>query len=137
MPLQPPTYDLMLLLSTSATDEERAKILTDVQSAIASGGGSVVHEDDWGTRPLTFRISHEAEAEYHLLQMHAPPALLESLSHSLRIADRVLRFRIIKVRRGTPAPPSSAPPVVAPVASAPAVAAAPVAAASEPAPEEG
>lgn len=127
-----PTYDLMLLLSMSAPDDERAKILADVQSAIADGGGSVLRNDQWGTRPLTYRIAHEAEAEYHLLQMTGPPALLDSLSHSLRIADSVLRFRIIKVRRGTPAAPSSPPPVVAPVAVAPAVTAAPAASASGP-----
>jgi small subunit ribosomal protein S6 len=126
------TYDLMLLLSTSAPDDERAKILADVQSAITAGGGSVTRDDQWGTRPLTYRIAHEAEAEYHLLQMTGAPSLLDSLSHSLRIADSVLRFRIIKVRRGTPAAPSSPPPVVAPVIVAPAVAAAPAASASAP-----
>jgi small subunit ribosomal protein S6 len=124
-------YDLMLLLATSAPEEQRAKILADVKSAIAAGGGTVVRDDEWGTRPLTYRISHEGEAEYHLLQLTAPPALLESLSHSLRIADSVLRFRVIKVRPGTPEPPSSPPPVVAPVA-------APVAASVAPAtPDEG
>jgi small subunit ribosomal protein S6 len=121
---EPPIYDLMLLLATSAPEEERAKILADVQSAIAAGGGTVVRDDDWGIRPLTYRISHQGEAEYHLLQLTGPPALLESLSHSLGIADTVLRFRVIKVRVGTPAPPSSPPPVVAPVAT-PVVAAAP------------
>ena len=114
---EPPIYDLMLLLSTSAPEEERAKILADVESAIAAGGGTVLRDDHWGTRPLTYRISHQGEAEYHLLQLTGPPALLESLSHSLRIADTVLRFRVIKVRPGTPAPPSSAPPVVAPIAA--------------------
>ena len=136
MAQDPPTYDLVLLLSMRAPDDERAKILADVQSAITAGGGSITREDQWGTRPLTYRIDHEAEAEYHLLQMTGPPALLDSLSHSLRIADSVLRFRIIKVRPGTPAAPSSPPPVVSPVAVAPIVAAAPVAASAS-APEEG
>ncbi len=112
-----PIYDLMMLLTTSAPEEQRAKILDDVKSAIAAGGGTVIRDDQWGTRPLTYHIAHEGEAEYHLLQLTGPPALLESLSHSLRIADTVLRFRVIKVRRGTPAPPSSPPPVVAPVAA--------------------
>jgi small subunit ribosomal protein S6 len=132
----PPTYDLVLLLSMRAPDDERAKILADVQSAITAGSGSITRDDQWGTRPLTYRIDHEAEAEYHLLQMTGPPALLDSLSHSLRIADSVLRFRIIKVRPGTPAAPSSPPPVVSPVTVAPIVAAAPVAASAS-APEEG
>jgi small subunit ribosomal protein S6 len=118
----PTLYDLTLLLSTSAPDEERQRILTEVQSAIADGGGSVARKDDWGTRPLPYRINHQRDADFHLVQFNGPPALLESLSHSLRIADGVLRFRIIKVTPGTPAPPDSPPPVIAPI-SAPAVAA--------------
>ena len=108
-------YDLMLLLSTEASDEQREKLLADVEAAIPAGGGSVERKDEWGRRPLTFRIRHQTEADYHLLQFSGPPALLESLSHSLRIADGVLRFRIIKVLPGQPPPPESAP-IVASVA---------------------
>jgi small subunit ribosomal protein S6 len=113
MPQDTPLYDLMLLLSTAAPEEDRAKILSDVESAISDGGGSIERRDDWGTRPLTYRISHQREAEYHLLQFTAPPALLESLSYNLRISDNVLRFRIIKLIPGMPAAPDSPPPVVA------------------------
>jgi small subunit ribosomal protein S6 len=112
-----PIYDLMLLLSENAEDEQRAKVLADVQSAITSAGGSIERDDDWGRRPLSYEIRHQPEAEYHLLQFRAPPTLIEELSHTLRITDGVLRFRVIKVRPGTPAPPSSPPPVVAAASS--------------------
>ncbi len=114
MATEPTIYDLVLLLSESSTDDERAKILADVEAAIASSGGSIERNQDWGRRPLTYRINHQGEAEYHLLQFQGPTALLDSLSHSLRIADEVLRFRIIKVTPGTPPAPDSAPPLVAP-----------------------
>ncbi len=113
MPEQSRLYDLTLLLSTEAAEEDRAKVLSDVESAIADAGGSIERRDDWGTRPLTFRINHQRDAEYHLLQFTGPPPLLESLSHNLRITDNVLRFRIIKVIPGTPPAPDSPPPVVA------------------------
>jgi small subunit ribosomal protein S6 len=113
MPEQTPLYDLTLLLSTAAPEEDRAKILSDVESAISGGGGSIERRDDWGTRPLTYRINHQRDADYHLLQFTGPPPLLESLSHSLHITDNVLRFRIIKVTPGTPPAPDSPPPVVA------------------------
>jgi small subunit ribosomal protein S6 len=115
MAQQAPLYDLTLLLSTSAPDEDRAQILAEVEAAITSGGGSIERNDDWGVRPMTFRINHQRDAEYHLLQFTGPPSLLEALNHSLRIADGVLRFRIIKVIPGTPPPPDSPPPVIAPV----------------------
>lgn len=74
---------------------------------------------DWGRRPTTFRINHQTEAEYHLLQFAGPPSLLESLSHNLHIADGVLRFRIIKVLPGTPAAPDAPPPVLVGIAGTP------------------
>jgi len=112
-----PVYDLMLLLSTSADEDRRKQILGEVESAISNADGSIDRNDDWGTRGLTYRIAHQPDAEYHLLQFTGPPSLLESLSHSLRISDDVLRFRIIKVIPGTPPAPESPPPVVASVAA--------------------
>ena len=113
MAVQAPLYDLMLLLSTAAPDEQRSKILTDVESAITGANGSIERKDDWGQRPLAYRIHHQPDADYHLLQFKAPPTLIETLSHDLRITDGVVRFRVIKNLPGTPAAPDSAPPVVA------------------------
>ncbi len=117
MAQQPPLYDLMLLLATGAPDEQRAKILSDVETAITGAGGSIERRDDWGQRPMAYRISHQPDAEYHLLQFKSPPTLIETLSHDLRITDGVVRFRVIKNLPGTPPAPESAPPVVATAAA--------------------
>ena len=113
MSSHPRLYDLTLVLSTTAEDDRRAKILSDVEAQITDAGGTVERQDDWHTRPLAFEIRHQKEGEYHLLQFTGPTSLLDALSHSLRIDDAVLRFRIIKVLPGTPPPPESPPPVVA------------------------
>jgi small subunit ribosomal protein S6 len=105
MPLPAPTYDLVMLLDPQAEENARAKLVTDARAAIESQGELVRH-DDWGTRTLTYPIRRRTVAEYHLLQFHAgAPELLGSLDRSLRIADDVLRFRIIKLRPGVPDPP--------------------------------
>lgn len=117
MPQDTTIYDLMLLLSSSPEEEQRAKILSDVESTIARSGGSIERNADWGTRPLSYRINHQRDAEYHLLQFSGPPSLLETLSHDLRITDGVLRFRIIKVLPGMPPTSDTAPPVIAPAAA--------------------
>jgi small subunit ribosomal protein S6 len=119
MAIQAPLYDLMLLLSTTAPEEQRTKILSDVETAITGAEGSIERRDDWGQRPLAYRIRHQPDADYHLLQFTAPPSLIETLSHDLRITDGVVRFRVIKNLPGTPPAPDSAPPVVA-TAAAPA-----------------
>jgi small subunit ribosomal protein S6 len=120
MPVPPRLYDLMLVLSTTVEDERRAKIVSDVEAQITGGGGTVERKDDWHTRPLAFEIRHQGEGEYHLLQFTGAPAVLDGLSHSLRIDDAVLRFRIIKVLPGTPPPPDAPPPALVGAGSAPA-----------------
>jgi small subunit ribosomal protein S6 len=115
-------YDLVLVLSSTAEDDRRAKIVSDVEAQIAGAGGEVVRNDDWHSRPLAFEIAHQKEGEYHLLQFTAPTSVLEPLSHNLRIDDAVLRFRVIREIPGTPSAPESAPPVVAGAPAAAAVA---------------
>jgi small subunit ribosomal protein S6 len=104
MTLPPPVYDLTLLLDSSADDAARAKIVADVETAIR-GGGELLRHDSWGDRALAYPINHQTSAEYHLFQMHATPALLADLNHTLHITDGVVRFRVIKLKPGTPEAP--------------------------------
>jgi small subunit ribosomal protein S6 len=99
------TYDLVLLLDTEAEQGARAGVIKDVKESISSSGELVRH-DEWGKRELAYPIQHREQAEYHLLQFHpSGTGILSSLDRSLRIADEVLRFRIVKLRPGTPEPP--------------------------------
>ncbi len=99
-----PAYDLMLLLHQDVEDDAREKIRADVRGMI-EGSGTLLGSQGYGARKLAFEIDHETEAEYDLVQFEGPPALLEQLNRTLRITDGVTRFRIIKVRPGTPAAP--------------------------------
>ena len=100
-----PIYDLVLLLDPTIDEDRRAKILDDAEGMIANRGGEIVSAHDWGVRPTVYEVRKHAEAEYHLLQFHGTNELLEALDHSLKITDGILRHRVIKLRRGTPAPP--------------------------------
>jgi small subunit ribosomal protein S6 len=105
MTLPAPTYDLVLLLDPQAEDDVRAKLVADARKAIEAQGEFLRH-DEWGNRAMTYPIDRKTHAEYHLLQFHAgSPELLSGLDRSLRIADDVLRFRIIKLAPGVPAAP--------------------------------
>jgi small subunit ribosomal protein S6 len=141
MTLPAPTYDLVILLDPQAEESTRTKIVADARKSIESRGEFLRH-DEWGVRALTYPIDHKSSAEYHLLQFHATPELLENLNRTLRITDEVVRFRIIKLAPGTPDAPELPATVMAtatstttPVAAPPRREAEPVAAA-EPAAAE-
>jgi small subunit ribosomal protein S6 len=108
-----PIYDLMLLLDLDAEETARARALSDTRASIEAHG-ELVRDDDWGERPLAYPIERRKSAEYHLLQFHTEDRdLLSGLERTLHITDGVLRFRLIKLRPGVPAPPdmrAGAPP---------------------------
>ncbi len=74
--------------------------------------GSLKHEKTWGLRKMAYEIDQRTEADYRWFRFEAPTELLDQLSHNLKIADGVLRFRIFKVDPDAPviAPPAASAP---------------------------
>ncbi|WP_205696277.1 30S ribosomal protein S6 [Conexibacter sp. SYSU D00693] len=105
MPKTPPTYDLVLLLDTAAEEGQRQKIRSEVERILSSNGATVVGTHEWGTRKTAYEIRHKGDAEYHLLQFQGSPEVPGALDRYLRITDGVVRFRVVKLAPGTPAPP--------------------------------
>ncbi len=109
MTLPATTYDLVLMLDTQVEEPVRAKIVAETREAITAKGELERH-DEWGERALAYPIDHKTTAEYHLLQFHASTAtLIADLNRTLQITDGVIRFRINKLKPGTPAAPDMRP----------------------------
>jgi small subunit ribosomal protein S6 len=106
LPVARPTYDLVLLLDPAADEDVRAKALADTRAQVV-GSGELILEQSWGMRALAYPIEHREQAEYHLLQLHGDGPLIDALERNLRIADGVLRHRIIKLAPGTPPAPDN------------------------------
>jgi small subunit ribosomal protein S6 len=106
MTLPAPTYDLVMLLDPQVDEPVRAKILDDTRAAITAQG-ELVTDDDWGDRAMAYPIERKTTAEYRLLQFTTTtPGLLSELDRTLRITDGILRFRIVKLKPGTPDAPA-------------------------------
>ena len=98
------TYDLNILLDSELPEDQRERILADVEAMVAETG-TITSAHDWGRRKMAYEIRHKADADYHLIQFQGPRELLDRLDRTLRITDGVIRYRLIKIRPGTPGPP--------------------------------
>jgi small subunit ribosomal protein S6 len=105
MAREAPIYDLTLLLDPESDEDRRTKIIVDVETLIDRHGGSLVGRHDWGVRQTAYEVRKSASADYHLIQFYATSEVLEALDHTLKITDGVNRFRVVKLRPGTPDPP--------------------------------
>lgn len=83
-------------------DEVARDALAQEAKAQIEASGTLKHENKWGLRKMAYEIGQRNEADYRWFRFEAPTELLDSLNHSLRIADGVMRFRIFKVDADTP-----------------------------------
>ena len=75
--------------------------------------GELVEHQSWGQMKLAYEIQHQDVVDYQVFQFSGEPPLLDALNHSLKIADGIMRFRIVKtpagaVKSGIPSPPQRA-----------------------------
>jgi small subunit ribosomal protein S6 len=89
----------------------RDTLVTTARGQIEDAG-ALKQENSWGLRKMAYEINKRTEADYRWFRFEAPTELLETLDHSLKIEDGVLRFRIFRVDPNTPT-------IVPPVAAAP------------------
>jgi small subunit ribosomal protein S6 len=95
-------YELVLMLDPEIPEERREQITSEARTRIESGG-QLKQDTSWGMRKLAYEISQRTEADYRFFRFETGGELLDELSHNLRIADGVLRFRIFKVDPRSPA----------------------------------
>jgi small subunit ribosomal protein S6 len=100
------------MLDPGPDEAGRDVLAQDVRTRIEAKG-TLKHENKWGLRKMAYEINKRTEADYRWFRFEAPSELLDELSHNLRIADGVLRFRIFKVDPDSPVlvPPTVAAPV--------------------------
>ncbi len=94
------------MLDPDVPDERRDEIAAETRKRIETGA-NLKHDTSWGMRKLAYEIRQRTEADYRLFRFEGQGGILDDLSHTLRIADGVLRFRIFKV---DPRAPSIVPP---------------------------
>lgn len=105
-----PTYDLVALLDPTVDHDTRETLLAEVEQQIIADG-ELVGAQDWGVRELAFEIDKAKQASYHLIQFKGPASLIAEIDRQLKIADPVVRFRIIKNAPNQPEPVAPGEPV--------------------------
>jgi small subunit ribosomal protein S6 len=119
---KPINYEMVVILSPQAIDEQLETAINNISNFITSRGGVVSEMNRWGKRSLAYPIRHSNSGTYVLLKFTLKPAVCKELETSLRISDQVLRHLLIKLdAKALKAAAKQAPrPVAAPAPVAPA-----------------
>jgi small subunit ribosomal protein S6 len=69
--------------------------LDRITKIVSDGGGAVGNVDRWGRRRLAFEIDRNAEGFYVVAEFTADPDVIVELERTLRLADEVLRAKVV------------------------------------------
>ena len=106
-------YELMVIFDSGLDDLAVDDQVKSVAAQIAARGGTVATTYRWGRRRFAYEIDHKTEGYYVVWELTSEGADLEALERSLRLADEVVRHKILRLpereadKRGLLGEPSS------------------------------
>lgn len=89
-------YELMVIID-GGLDEAAATAQVEQIEERLNGVGLVASTDFWGRRQFAYEIDHKTEGSYVVFEVLAEPAALDGVERSLRLADEIVRHKLIRL----------------------------------------
>ncbi len=89
-------YELVLVLKTSLSDAQRKKVIEQIKDWM--GDAKVTKEDEWGQKPLAYKIKRELAGFYHKMELESENAIPTDLETRILRNDDVLRHLLIRTK---------------------------------------
>ena len=83
-------YECMLILPAEA---DEALVSTAVERI--TSGGEVTKLDRWGRKRFAYELARQTEGYYVIVLFKAEPATQQELDRTLKIADEVIRHKVM------------------------------------------
>ena len=91
-------YELMVIVDGDVEDAQAQSWTKVVTDGITKVGGSVHGKPDWwGRRQYAYPINKKEYGYYVVYQLVAPGGALDDLERSFRIADDIVRHKLIRL----------------------------------------
>jgi small subunit ribosomal protein S6 len=90
-------YEVMVILEPSLEESQVQAIVNRSTEQLQAGGSTVTKVDKWGKRRFAYEIAKKTEGFYVLLDVRSEPAPMDELDRTLRLADDVLRHKIVRI----------------------------------------
>lgn len=88
-------YELMYILVTNVSDEEKDSMIDKVNALITKNNGVILSTEKLGSKKLAYEIDKKHEGFYVLTNFEADQSVPAIISNTLRITDGILRFIVV------------------------------------------
>ena len=89
-------YEIMFILSTQLTDEEKQAGVKLVEDTLAKAGAVEIKTEVWGERKLAYPIKKKENGYYVLTLFQMDGTVLTEVEAKLNITESILKYMIVK-----------------------------------------
>lgn len=91
-------YEFMVILEGDLDETAAQAWVKSITDSITKAGGSVHGKPDWwGRRQFAYPINKKLSGYYAVMNVLAPGGALDEFERSLRIADDVVRHKLLRL----------------------------------------
>tara|TARA_Y100000590_G_C15032363_1_gene755575 strand:- start:228 stop:554 length:327 start_codon:yes stop_codon:yes gene_type:complete len=91
-------FESVLLYSPDLTKTNLSKIEENFKKLLEKSNGSIITEEDWGLRDLSYNIKNNKKAFYKFYQLEIDGKEIPNIKDSINKVDQIIRYLFIKVK---------------------------------------
>lgn len=89
-------YELMVIIDGSLEEPDATAQVSKLEDRL-NELGTVGSTDFWGRRTFAYEIDHKTEGSYVVYEVLAEPGALDPIERSLRLADEIVRHKLLRL----------------------------------------
>ena len=90
-------YELMVIFDGDLDESTVQGVINRIHAQVTEVGGTTATTDKWGRRRFAYEIDHKTEGFYVVFEVLAEPGALDRVENTLRLADEVVRHKLIRL----------------------------------------
>jgi small subunit ribosomal protein S6 len=90
-------YELMFIVRPDMVEEDLDKLISTLETAVSSTGGTVKSVERMGKRRLAYTVRRFHDGVYVLLTVEGGGGLIHELERRLRVTEPVLKFLTVRI----------------------------------------
>jgi small subunit ribosomal protein S6 len=91
------TYEVVFVAAPTLTTEELDGFIAHVQGVVEGRNGKILKIDNWGKRPMAYKIKKYRDAFYVVLTIEGDGAAIAELERRFRVTDYIIRFLSVRI----------------------------------------
>jgi len=91
------TYELMFIVRPDMAEEDLDKLISTLETAVSSSGGTMKNVEKMGKRRLAYTVRRFHDGMYILLTVEGSGGLIHELERRLRVTEPVLKFISVRI----------------------------------------